>query len=105
MNFNDFLNVHLSKNKDDEIKQHAESSNSVIHNDNDLTKQDLEVYKKYGLLPHQLKEIEDELNLSLEKVYPRRMDGKELKKEKKTLGLDPKLKNHLDKYYLMIPLK
>eukprot|EP00121_Abeoforma_whisleri_P016664 Awhi_evm2s15282 len=86
MNFNDLLNIHLSKNKDDEIKQHAESSN-VIHNDNDLTKQDLEVYKKYGLLPHQLKEIEDELNLSIEKKFPKKM--KDSDKEKK-LGLPMK---------------
>lgn len=98
--FGEMIKISLGrKNETDTITRLGEKPSNDLKVNKDIdppTKQELLLWKLYGLLPEELAEIEEELDISIEKDKPKKL---EKVKEEDTLGLDPKVKRHLDKHY------
>lgn len=102
-NFCDIMTLHLEHGKNEEtslITPHN-NTNQLIDKEktteSHLSKHELEIFERYGILPDELSVIEEALDDTIEKKGPKKMKEKE---EDKYLGLSRKVFNYLEENYL-----
>jgi len=96
VDFVDILTMSLYGKKEDKIINIGQT-NQVIDREktctNSYTKNEMEIYKKYGLTPEEVALIEEELHIGIEKVHPRKLN----EKKDKNMGLDSRVIKYIEK--------
>ena len=91
-NFSEKLLISLSRGEETSAVENDEKRGKP-------TQRELLLWKIYKLTPEELEQIEEDMNVTIEKDKPKRIKMSDSEKEEKALGLDSKVKRYLDKKY------